>query len=288
MVPGQDVMRFSLVKSIEALVVSHNEAHLLVRSLPTVSFCDVRTLIDLQSSDTSQQVGEMHGFNVLVAENRGAVEAIHETYLSQYGEDWVLFLDPDEEITAPLAEHIQSFRVRGLHDTSIGGYSARWKFYFKGKPIENGPWSGGTKTFLVRKEAFVFQSVSHQGKVLRDGFQIISIVEGDGSYIRHNWASSWAELFKKHGLYLKLIRQGRGRMNAGRPLLNALFQFRRQSAKAFLEKNAHHDGVVGFLLGIFWVGYQTLAMYFSTKAYAAFKTSSAPSSAPRRRFPYGG
>lgn len=269
------------MKSIEALVVSYNEADLLLRSLPTVAFCDVKTLIDLESSDNSRQVGKNHGFNVVTFENYGAVEAVHERYLSRFGEDWILFLDPDEELSVILAEHIQSIRLKEQNDTTIAGYSARWKFYFKGKPIEHGPWAGVTKTFLVRKEAFSFQSTSHQGKVLREGFRIVPVLEVEGAYIRHNWASSWFELFKKHGLYLKLIRQGQGRMEPGRPLLKALFQFRRQLVRAFLEKKAHRDGIVGLLLGLFWVGYQTVAMYFSTKAYLAFNAGALRESGPQ-------
>ena len=103
--------------SLSACIVTYNEADRIDACLRSVSFCDEIIVVDSHSTDDTRTRAAALGARVIERDWPGyrsqkqfAVDA------AQY--DWVLCLDADERVTAPLREEIVRLRAAGFPGAS--------------------------------------------------------------------------------------------------------------------------------------------------------------------------
>jgi glycosyltransferase involved in cell wall biosynthesis len=137
---------------LTAIVSSRNEAHLLGRCLDSIAFCDELILIDIESTDDTVAVAERHGARVVRHAYVGIAEAARVNVAPQARHDWLLVVDPDEEVPAELAAEVERM-LREIAD-DVAAVDAPRQYYFAGRPLQGTVWGGPNKRrLLVRRSA---------------------------------------------------------------------------------------------------------------------------------------
>lgn len=97
---------------ISVCIVCRNEARKLASCLPTVAWADEVIVMDLASEDDSVEIARTHGAAVIEHEPVPIVELVRNEIADAARGDWILALDPDEQVTPGLAAELQSIRER--------------------------------------------------------------------------------------------------------------------------------------------------------------------------------
>lgn len=92
---------------ISAVVNTFNEADVLGRALKSVGWADEIIVCDMHSEDNSAEIAKKAGARVVKCERADAVEKVRNFALSEAKGEWILIIDPDEEIPAALARNLR-------------------------------------------------------------------------------------------------------------------------------------------------------------------------------------
>lgn len=112
---------------ISACIITFNEADRIQACLDSLAFCDEIVVVDSNSTDATRELAAAKGARVLVREFSG-YRAQKDFAVQSARHDWVLCLDADERVSAPLRASIQAEQARGFAAT---GYRfARATEYF--------------------------------------------------------------------------------------------------------------------------------------------------------------
>jgi glycosyltransferase involved in cell wall biosynthesis len=102
---------------LSACIITYNEADRIEECLRSVSFCDEIVVVDSHSTDATRELAHRLGARVIERDWPGyrsqkqfAVEAANN--------DWVLCLDADERVSAPLRAEIERLRERGFPENA--------------------------------------------------------------------------------------------------------------------------------------------------------------------------
>lgn len=94
---------------ISVIINVRNEASVLPRALKSVKkFADEIIVIDMESTDNSAQVAKKYGAMVFTHKPLLYVEPARNFAISKAKHDWILILDPDEEIPESLAKKLKT------------------------------------------------------------------------------------------------------------------------------------------------------------------------------------
>lgn len=128
---------------ISALCITLNEAEVLEGFLKSLDFVDEIVLVDSYSEDATVQIAKEFE-KVQVYQRRFDNFSDQKNYaISKAQHEWLLFFDPDEEITPALRDEI----LQAIHDTDKVAFLVRRQLYFMGKKIR---YSGFQTDWVVR------------------------------------------------------------------------------------------------------------------------------------------
>lgn len=148
-----------------AIVLTHDEEKHIEACLETLDFADERLVFDSYSSDSTVEKARAAGaravrhlFVSYAAQRNAALEAVKERA------DWVLFVDADERVTAPLAEEI----LQVLVHPDCQAYRIPRHNYLFGKLTKGAGWYPDYQTRLLqvgrtRYEGAVHETVQVEG-----------------------------------------------------------------------------------------------------------------------------
>jgi glycosyltransferase involved in cell wall biosynthesis len=242
--------------AISAIVSSRNEGHLLERCLEAIAFCDEIIVVDLESDDDTAAVAEAHGARVVRHPLVPIAEAARVTVAPQAKHDWILVVDPDEEVPAALAEEVA--RLLPLIDDSVAAVDAPRQYYFAGRPLRGTVWGGpNTRRLLVRRSAVTLTPAIWGGMRVRDGYHVLVLPFTTQTAIVHRWSESYRELAQRHRRYLRLEpadRAAAGEVTGYRAVLMTPW---RSFHRSFVAEHGYRDGVTGFALSLFWAVFRT-------------------------------
>jgi glycosyltransferase involved in cell wall biosynthesis len=241
---------------LSALVTSRNEGHLLARCLDAIAFCDEVIVIDVESDDDTRAVAEAHGATVVRHPYVAIAEAARVTVAPQARHDWLLVVDPDEEVPGTLADEVRRL-LPDLAD-DVAAVDAPRQYYFAGKPLAGTVWGGPNhRRLLVRPTAVELTTAIWGGMRIRPGYHVIVLPFTPETAIVHRWASSYRELLVRHRRYLRLEakdRKAAGEITGLRAVVRTPWISFRQS---FLTKHGYRDGLTGLALSCLWAWFRT-------------------------------
>lgn len=241
---------------ITAIVGSHNEAELLERCLPGLAFCDEVIVIDIDSRDETAEVARRCGARVIRHPWVPIAERARLELVGEAKHDWLLFLDPDEVLPAPLATQLGDLLPTLAADVAV--VDCPWQFYFRGQPLRGTVWGGITrKRTLARRGAAELRPTVHGGTRVPAGYDAQAIPYSGENAIAHYWAPGYRQLIAKHWRYLKL--EGRDRYEHGmvtgyRDITSTPWRAFRES---LITRAGYRDGTTGVALSLLWAGYST-------------------------------
>jgi glycosyltransferase involved in cell wall biosynthesis len=244
---------------VTAIIASRNEATLLEQRLAELAGCDEIIVIDLESSDRTAAVATAAGARVVPHPLVPIAELARVAVAKQARNDWLLLVDPDEEIPSTLMDASAAF-LREPPPDDVGVAYAPWIFLFRGRPLRGTVWGvGGHKPFLVRRDAVELATSVHTILSLRTGFRHVILDPGPGNPIRHHWVSGYRDWLRKHRRYLRLegsSRADKGLVTGYRRLLRLPWT---SFKECFLARRGYLDGGRGLLLSLLWAWYSTAA-----------------------------
>ncbi len=145
--------------TISVLVNTCNEGHLLKACLESVTgWADEIVVCDMESTDDSVPVAKAFGAKVWNHARMPTVEPEARSYgISKCSGDWILMLDPDISVPAPLRTRLDEIALNDLAD-AVDLY--RINFYFT-KWCARGPISGPVFRQFFKRRLFhpVFKNI---------------------------------------------------------------------------------------------------------------------------------
>lgn len=247
-------------QAISAIVVGLNEAHLLGDCLTGIWFCDEIIYVDLGSIDNSVEVAQRHGAEVRHHDRVPSGEYIVAELCGEARHDWILFIDPDENLDSLIAEELMSRFESFDKSSNVGSVAGPWQFYFKGKALVGTPWGGAKpRPFLANRNRFEFAPETHRGRILRHGFDQELLVEG--GQIDHYWSNSWLGLVRKHLRYLKTEGGSRFRRGERISLGGVVASVPKTISQTYGGSWDKRDGLQGVMLCALWVWYKSMALF---------------------------
>jgi glycosyltransferase involved in cell wall biosynthesis len=118
------------VTPISAVLITLNEEPRIAAALASVRFCDEVVVMDAGSVDATRAIAEAAGARVVVRPWEGFT-AQRNHAVNEARHDWVLAVDADERVTAPLRAEIEGLRAAGFGHPGyriprVAFYLGRW------------------------------------------------------------------------------------------------------------------------------------------------------------------
>lgn len=94
-------------KSISVVINTLNEGSVIRRAIRSASWADEVVVCDMHSDDKTVEIAKKAGARVVEHERKAYVELARNFNISQASHEWVLILDPDEEVPSVLAKKLK-------------------------------------------------------------------------------------------------------------------------------------------------------------------------------------
>lgn len=248
---------------ISAIVTGHNEGYILDRCLQSISFCEEIIYVDLESADNSIEIAQQHATRIIPHKKVPIVEIIHAELYHETKYEWILIIDPDEQVSFELYEDIVRLFQGGIPD-NIGGILVPWLFYFKKHLLVGTPWGGfnNNRLLIFNKQRYEVTTLVHAGGRIIEPYTAHRISYNGNNADHHYWMNSYKQLFEKHRRYLKHEPESRYKQGI-RVGLRKIFTTPLTSFKyAFFDRRGYKDGFTGLFLCSFWSWYQSLSVIY--------------------------
>ncbi len=92
---------------ISVVINTQNEERYIGRAIESVVWADEIIVCDMRSDDKTVEIAKKFGAKVFLHKRENYVEPVRNFALSKASNDWILVLDPDEEIPESLAKRLQ-------------------------------------------------------------------------------------------------------------------------------------------------------------------------------------
>lgn len=190
---------------VTVVVPIKNEAINLPNCLSKLERFEQVLIVDSNSGDSSVEIAELYGAQVLQFEWDGMFPKKRNWCLRNYDfkTDWILFLDADEQVTPDFLEELEAV----IQNKKYNGYWVTYQNYFMGRLLKYG--DKFRKMPLVRKGCGEFERIDEESWSALDmevhehlvidgaiGHMRAPIIHNDYKglttyYDRHNQYASW-------------------------------------------------------------------------------------------------
>jgi len=219
-------------------------------------------VIDMQSSDNTQDIAKAEGARVLSVPPSGYVEPVRKLAMVEAQDDWVCILDADERLTPELASEILG--VTNL-PSSVGSpayYYIPRKNVFGSTWLRHGGWYPDKQIRLIRKSAFQDwpERIHSTPQIVgTSGLLTHPIVH----YFHGNLTQMVTKTIKYEMIESELLFQ------ANRPV-NAMTFFRKFFGELFrrlVKHQGYRDGMMGWIESIYQAYSKTITYLFLYEKY---------------------
>lgn len=131
---------------ISAALLTHNDETKLEQCLKLLTFCDEIVIIDDMSTDNTVKVANKFPVRVVRSPLQSDFAAQRNRLLEQASNEWVLFVDSDEQVTTELRNEIKQVLQQPKYEV----YYVKRVDYFWGKPILYGEVTSAHKKGFIR------------------------------------------------------------------------------------------------------------------------------------------
>ncbi|MEZ4651262.1 MAG: glycosyltransferase family 2 protein [Candidatus Eisenbacteria bacterium] len=162
---------------LSALVITRDEEAGIARCLAALSFCDEIVLVDAESTDRTVEIARGYTDRIWVEPWRGYSEQ-KSFALEKCRGDWVLWIDADEVVSAPLRDEILQVtrksetspeRAKSGADSTVHAYELARRVYYLGGWIRHGGWGEDRVVRLFRRGRAEFSGDRVHERLLVDG-----------------------------------------------------------------------------------------------------------------------
>ncbi len=234
---------------ISSIVIAKNEELNIQRCIESQRKCidEIVVIVDEDSNDKTLEITKSFAEVKCSIKRWQGYSKTKQYAVSLTSNDWVLWIDADEELTMELSDEITEFKNKS---PEYAAYSIPRKAFFLGKWIKHSGWYPGRITRLFDKYKVKFDEKDvHENLVVKGEVGKLS------NDINHYTDPTIHHYFVKFNRYTTLAAEEL--FNKGKSflisdiILRPLFIF----IKMFIIKRGFLDGVQGFILAIFSSAY---------------------------------
>jgi glycosyltransferase involved in cell wall biosynthesis len=147
------------------IVPTFNEEKNLKACLESVKWADEILVVDSFSTDRTLEIAKLYAGRIIQREYENSASQKNWA-IPQASHRWVMIVDADEQVSAPLEEEIQGLMTAG---PDLDGYVLKRLNHFHGKPIRHGGWGRDRVLRLFDKEKGRYQKKHVHAEVEVEG-----------------------------------------------------------------------------------------------------------------------
>ena len=224
---------------ITALAITLNEAEVLPDFLKSLDFVDEIIIVDSFSSDDTVTIANQFEKVKVFERTFDNFSAQKNFAISKASHDWVLFFDPDEEITLEVKSEI----LETLKSPKADAYYIRRQLYFMGKKIK---YSGFQTDWVIR--LFKKECGKYDGNLVHETLQIKGATAKLKTRVPHHTYKSFddytGKLHRYSQLQSQMLYEKKKKPNLSHFLFRPFYRFWHQ----YLLRLVILDGKEGFIL----------------------------------------
>lgn len=143
---------------ISAVAITLNEEKALPAFLDSLWFADEIVIVDSFSTDNTVTIANKHEKTKVIQRKFDNFSSQKNFAIAQTSNNWIVFFDPDEEITKPLANEI----ITTLQDPKAIAYYVNREFHFMKKRIRFSGFQNDDVIRLFHKEYCKYNNLVHE------------------------------------------------------------------------------------------------------------------------------
>jgi len=228
------------MKKISILIIAHNEERIIARAIRSVEFADEVILVDNGSIDNTVEIARKLGAKVISLNVNKSYSEAKKIGLSHCENEWILWLDSDEQITAELAGEI----VDAVNNPKeCNAFRLPRKSFFIRKWIRHCGWYPDYVLRLFKRENAEFSDdLVHESVKIKGRSGVLK------SNILHYTAPSLNVFLEKQIRYAflageQISRKGK-RVSLTQIVIHSFWAF----VKMYIIKFGFLDGLEGFII----------------------------------------
>lgn len=226
-------------KKISALAITLNEAEHLEQFIKSLWFVDEIIIVDSFSEDDTVAIASKFDKVTVVQREFDNFSDQKNFAISQASSEWLVFFDPDEEISREMGEEI----LATLQDPKAMAYAVKRELYFMGKRIK---YSGFQTDWVIR--LFHKEHGRYNGNLVHETLMVSGTTAKLKTRLPHHTYKSFddytAKLHRYSALQARMMYEKRKRPNLFHFLFRPLYRFWHQ----YLLRLGILDGKEGFIL----------------------------------------
>lgn len=224
---------------ITALAITLNEAEVLPDFLKSLDFVDEIIIVDSHSTDDTVAIAKQFEKVKVFERTFDNFSAQKNFAISKASNEWVLFFDPDEEITPEVKTEI----FETLKNPKADAYYIRRQLYFMGKKIK---YSGFQTDWVIR--IFKKSCGKYDGNLVHETLKVLGTTGKLKTRVPHHTYKSFddytGKLHRYSRLQAQMLYEKKKKPNLSHFLFRPLYRFWHQ----YLLRLGILDGKEGFIL----------------------------------------
>ncbi len=224
---------------ITALAITLNEAEVLPDFLKSLDFVDEIIIVDSHSTDDTVAIAKQFKKVKVFERTFDNFSAQKNFAISKASHEWVLFFDPDEEITPKVKAEI----LETLKNPKADAYYFRRQLYFMGKKIK---YSGFQTDWVIR--LFKKECGKYDGNLVHETLKVTGTTGKLKTRVPHHTYKSFddytGKLHRYSRLQAQMLYEKKKKPNLSHFLFRPLYRFWHQ----YILRLGILDGKEGFIL----------------------------------------
>ena len=229
--------------NVSVIVITFNEASNIQRCLGSVQWANEVIMVDSYSGDDTVLLADKFS-NVKIVQKKweGYVKSKQHAVAAS-ANDWILWLDADEEVTPELEQEIKAIVKTNNSSTA---FDMPRKTFFMGEWVRHSGWYPGRVVRLFNKQYCKFSE-----NILHERVEVnpdqLGHLKSDILHYSYTSLYQYFDKMNKYGQYgaEELHRRGK-KFQAWKVVINPLFTF----IKFYFMNKGFLDGMRGFIISV--------------------------------------
>jgi (heptosyl)LPS beta-1,4-glucosyltransferase len=230
---------------ISSIVIAKNEERNIARCIESLEglFDEIIIIVDKTSTDKTAEIAQRYRCTRVVISEWKGYAATKQFAVSLANNEWIFWIDADEEVTPELKEELAGLLRSGFR---YDAYNVARKAFFLGKWMKHSGWYPSRVTRFFNRNRAVFNSNNVHEQLIVNG--TIGELKND---LNHYTDADIEHYFLKFNVYTTLAAEDLAVKNKKSKLVDITLRPFFLFIKMYIIKRGFLDGTEGFMLAVF-------------------------------------
>jgi glycosyltransferase involved in cell wall biosynthesis len=225
---------------ISAVILAKNEEAKIEKAVASVLFCDEVLVIDDKSTDATVTIATKAGARVLAHAQADGFASQRNWALTQAKNDWILFIDADEEVTENLKFEISNLKL----NDEVAAYRIPRRDFFWNTELKYGETQNARKSGIAR---LINRKEGTWEGVVHEEFKTKGTQKKLASFLNHNSHDSISSFIADINVYSSLRAQELAQQGKKFSLFELVFLPFGKFIYTYFILRGFLDGAAGFV-----------------------------------------